>query len=181
MSWIEVESKIRVKNVPEARRRIKSIASFVENERKKDTYFTFGSVKGYPKKGLRVRDKGDKVEVNFKQWISYKKGVHAKKEVEFQVSDLSGFFELLKEFGFKEWVKKDKFTELYRTKDKVNVELNNVKGLGWFIEIEILCQKNEVEKSRKRVDELIEVLGFGKKDIEGKGYTRLLWEKKHKS
>ena len=35
MSWAEVESKIRVDDVPEARERIKKIAKFVKIEKKK--------------------------------------------------------------------------------------------------------------------------------------------------
>ena len=51
-----------------------------------DDYYSLEKRK-YPKKSLRVRDKGKRREVNFKQWRSYKNGVWAKKEVEFEVSD----------------------------------------------------------------------------------------------
>lgn len=177
MSWIEVESKIRVNDPVFARRKIKEIASFVKKEKKIDIYYS-SQVNGFPKKSLRIRRKREIVEVNFKQWISYKHGVHAKKEVEFKVSDLKGFFDLLKDFGFKEWLKKEKTTELYKTKDGINIELNNVKKLGWFIEIEILCEKKDIEKSRKRIIKLIDRLQLNKKDIEKSGYTKMLMKKR---
>ena len=130
MSVIEVESKIKVNNPREARKKIRRIARFVKIERKIDDYYSLGK-DVYPKKSLRVRDKGRKVEVNFKQWISYVRGIHAKRESEFEVSDLKNFFRLLKDFGFKKWIRKEKITELYRTRNGINIELNYVKRLGW--------------------------------------------------
>ncbi len=175
MSWIEVEAKIKVRDVKAVRKKIKKIAKYVNREKKKDNYYSLKFEGKYPKKSLRVRDRGKKVEVNFKQWLSYKLGVHAKKETEFYVSDLPGFFELLKDFGFKEWMNKEKMTELYKTKDGIHIELNEVKNLGWFIEIEILCKENEVMKSRRRILELFDRLELKKKHVERKGYTKMLW------
>lgn len=180
MSWIEVECKIKVGDVNGVRKRIKSVARFVGREKKVDDYYALVK-KGRPRKSLRVRDMGRKREVNFKQWIDYVDGIHAKKEVEFEVSDLGNFFDLLDDFGFRKWIRKEKKTELYRTKDGVNVELNYVKNLGWFIEIEILCKKREVNNARKKIGELRGALGFSAKDCEKNGYTKALLAKKGKN
>ncbi|OIO81351.1 hypothetical protein AUJ84_01410 [Candidatus Pacearchaeota archaeon CG1_02_32_132] len=177
MSWIEVEAKIKVSNPDSVRDKIKRIAKYVGKEKKVDRYFSLNR-NAYPHKSIRVRDRGKKVEVNFKQWLSYKKGVHAKKEVEFEVSDLPGFFDLLNDFGFKQWMHKEKETELYKTKDGTHIELNKVKDLGWFIEIEILCKLDEVNKSRGKIIETIQRLGLKKSEIERKGYTKMLWGKR---
>lgn len=179
MSWIEVESKLRVHNVKDARRRIKRIAKFVKVENKVDDYYSLETIR-YPKKSLRVRDKGKKREVNFKKWISYENGIHSKREVEFNISDLKGFYDLINEFGFRKWMRKEKRTELYKTRDGIVIELNYVKRLGWFIELEILAKPNEVAKAQKRIDKLRSKLGFIKKDIERKGYTKSLWQLKKK-
>ena len=173
MSWIEVESKIKIKNPKEARKKIKKIAKFVKFERKIDDYYSLEN-NTYPKKSIRIRNKGKKVEVNFKKWLSYLKGVHAKSETEFEVSDLRGFFGLLNDFGFRKWMRKEKITELYKTRDNVNIELNYVKRLGWYIEIEVLCKKNEIANARKKVIEVRRKLGLHK-NIEKRGYTRQLW------
>ncbi len=178
MSWIEVEAKIKVRDYKSARNRIRKIARFVGRQNKDDKYFSVKN-NGYPKKSLRVRDKGNKVEVNFKKWLSYKGGIHAKKEIEFEVSDIKGFFELLRDLGFKEWMRKKKISEVYKTRDKINIELNSVKGLGWYVEIEILCQAKDVNNARKRIKRTMKELGFKKKDIERKGYTKLFWDKRH--
>ncbi len=177
MAWIEVEAKIKIEDVDSVREKIKNIAKFVRKEEKTDDYYSLENGK-YPKKSLRVRDKGNTREVNFKEKISYKQGIWAKKEVEFEVSDINNFFDLLDNFGFKRWVRKEKKTELYKTNDGVSIELNQVKNLGWFVEIEYLSKKKDVDKARKRVKEIREHLGFGEKDSSKKGYTKELWNLK---
>ncbi len=180
MSWIEVETKIPIfkKDISIIRNKIKKISKFVKLETKKDDYYTLEYFH-YPEKSIRVRDKGKVKEVNFKKRYNFVSGVHAKKEVQFEISDTRGFFELIKDFGFRRWLHKEKNTELYRTKSGVNIELNKVKGLGWFIEIEYLSKPSEVTSARKKVMEVRSALGFTEKDSEIKGYTRQLWEKKH--
>jgi len=60
----------------------------------------------------------------------------------------------------------------------VNLELNYVKRLGWFIEIEILCQPKDIKKARKKIIEVRDKLELNKKYIEKKGYTKALWDLK---
>ncbi len=180
MSWIEVETKIPLgKNVGDIRERIKNIAKFVGKEYKKDDYYSLEYFK-YTEKSLRVRDKGRVREVNFKRRKSYKEGVYAKTEVQFEISDTRGFFNLIGDFGFRKWLHKEKTTELYKTRDGVNIELNKVKGLGWFIEIEVLCAPGQVESARRKVSRVRSALGFSEKDAEPRGYTKQLWNLKHK-
>ncbi len=182
MSWIEVESKINLKgrNISEVRQRIKQIAKFVKIEHKKDDYYSLEYF-DYPQKSLRVREAGKILEVNFKKRGIYKKGVHAKTEVQFRVSDLKGFYNLIRDFGFRKWLHKEKETELYKTADGVSIELNKVKRLGWFIELEVLCPKKDIIKARQKIVKTRNLLGFTIKDVEKKGYTKQLWELKHKS
>lgn len=180
MSWVEVESKVKVRDAKEARKRIKRLARFVKVEEKFDDYYSMHHG-NYPKKSLRIRDRGKKREVNFKQWLSFSDGIWAKKEVEFEVSDLRNFFDLLDDFGFKKWMRKEKRTELYKTKDGVNIELNYVKRLGWYIEIEVLCRKDRknISRAQKKVADVRRKLGVKKQYIVKKGYTKQLWELKH--
>ena len=75
---------------------------------------------------------------------------------------------------------KEKTTELYKTRDGVHIEINNVKKLGWFLEIEVLCPQKDVASARKKVVAVREKLGFSEKDAEPRGYTRQVWSLKHK-
>ena len=174
MSWIEVETKIPIRDAADVRKRIKKIAHFVRKEIKKDDYYTLEYFQ-YPEKSLRVRDKGSVREVNFKKRKSYVHGVHAKTEVQFEISDVKGFFELIRDFGFRKWLYKEKTTELYSTSNGVNIELNCVKRLGWFLEIEVLCPPRQIAAARRKVIAVRTALGFSEKDSERQGYTKQLW------
>lgn len=182
MSWIEVETKIplKLKDLNAVKEKIKNIAKFVKKQSKKDDYYTLEYFH-YPEKSLRVRDMGKIREVNFKKRISLVDGIHAKKEVQFEISDVNGFFDLINDFGFRKWLHKEKTTELYKAKNGVNIELNHVKKLGWFLELEYLCAQKDVKDARKKIADVRQSLGFGEKDSEVRGYTKQLWNIKNKS
>lgn len=182
MSWIEVETKIPVKDkdIASVRNRIKQIAKFVKKQTKKDDYYTLEYFQ-YPEKSLRVRDMGKIMEVNFKKRQSFSSCIHAKKEVQFEISDVKGFFELIKDFGFRKWLHKEKVTELYKTKSGVNIELNHVKKLGWFLELEVLCSVKQVSAARKKILSVRDSLGYKESDCEPRGYTKQLWNLKNKN
>jgi len=174
MSWIEVETKIPIKDLSDVRKRVQKIAKYVKKETKKDDYYSLEYFQ-YPEKSLRLRDRGSVREVNFKSRKGYAKRVYAKKEVQFQISDVKGFFELIEDFGFRKWLHKEKTTELYVTKNGVHIEFNHVKKLGWFLEIEVLSSPRNVASARKKVVAVREKLGFKESDCEPRGYTKQLW------
>lgn len=175
--WYEVELKARVKNPNIIRQRIKKIARFVKKVKKVDHYYTLEK-NGYPTKSLRIRNQGRFHLVNFKKRVSYLQGIYTKKEVEFNLEDIQGFLAVLKEFGFRLWIIKHKESEVYKYKS-ASIELNNLRRLGWFVEVEILTTNN-VSEARKNILTIFKLLGINKNDIEKKGYTRLLWEKQNK-
>ncbi|MGV8142133.1 MAG: class IV adenylate cyclase [Candidatus Pacearchaeota archaeon] len=179
MSWIEVETKIPISDgqVSDVRKRIKEISKFIKRENKKDDYYSLEYF-SYPTKSLRIRDKGKVKEVNFKKRHSYLNGVYAKNEVQFEISDTSNFINLIEDFGFRKWLHKEKITELYRTANGVSIELNKVKGLGYFLELEVLCPLKQVASARKKIIDTRLKLGFSQKDSEERGYTKQLWDKK---
>jgi len=176
---MEVETKIpfKEKDLSSVRNKIKQIAKFVGKEIKKDDYYTLEYF-NYPEKSLRVRNMGKVREVNFKKRSSFSNCVYAKKEVQFEISDVKGFFDLINDFGFRKWLHKEKTTELYRTKNGVNIELNHVKGLGWFLEVEVLCPQKQISSARKKVISVRDKLGFREADCEPRGYTKQLWNLK---
>ncbi|MEI6732013.1 MAG: class IV adenylate cyclase, partial [archaeon] len=109
----------------------------------------------------------------------YRNGVHAKKETEFIVKDISDFLSVIDEFGFRRWLRKEKKTELYRIEKNFHIELNNVRGLGWFVEVEYLTDESHIEYAQRKVEEIIKKLGISKSQIVKSGYTKLLWDKRH--
>jgi adenylate cyclase, class 2 len=175
---IEVESKAQIINPEKLRVLAQKIGRYKGKERKVDDYYTLDSLKSYPKKSLRIRKKSGFYEINFKQRIFYKNGVHAKRETEFKVSDIIGFIKLIGDFGFKKWLTKEKYTELYEIRKNFHIEINHVKNLGWFVEVERLCNSKEIESSKKEVVEIMKKLSVHNKDIIKEGYTKLLWDKR---
>jgi predicted adenylyl cyclase CyaB len=183
MHWLEVETKVKIDNVPKLRAKIKKIARFEKKESRGDDYFALQK-RGYPKKSFRIRDDGKKMIVNFKKHLKklYSQGVVVKREFEFELSDMThigNFLALLDDFGFREWVKKRKTTEsyLYKKDKRVIIEINKVQHLGYYMEIEYKARMSEVEKARKKILQVLQELEIDKKDIDNIGYTRRLYDK----
>lgn len=179
---IEVESKVFINpsRVEEIRAKIKKIGKYSGKELKVDDYYTLESFEKYPEKSFRIRKVDGYYIVNYKHPISYKNGVHAKNEVEFKTENVKDFLKTIKNLGFRKFIRKEKRCEIYKIEKNFQIELNNVKNLGWFVEIEYLTNAVGVDKARDRVVRAFRELGFGEKDIVKRGYTKLLWDKMHK-
>jgi predicted adenylyl cyclase CyaB len=181
MNWFEVETKIPIKDVIIYREKIKKIATVKKKENKTDEYFAIEK-KGYPKKAFRIRSINNNYVVNFKRWIKkdWTNEIVVKEEFEFDISNKENFLLLMKELGFNKWIIKIKESEVYTyKKDKrISIELNMVKHLGYFIEIEYLCKKNEISKAKGKINEVLKELGIKPNEIDNTGYTKLLFNKK---
>ena len=178
---IEVEAKIKIQNPEEFREKISKIAKLIKKEKKIDDYYTLESLKEYPKKSLRVRKTNHNYKINFKQHLSFINGVHAKNEQEFTTSDIKNFLSLIKDFGFRKWLTKVKHSESYEITKNFHIEINNVKKLGWFVEVEYLAKQSEIAKVRSEILKVMKQLTLNKKPIIKDGYTRLLWDKRELS
>ena len=187
MVWLEVETKVRisevVRDIDDMRKRVKKIARFAVKEKRGDDYFAIKR-RGYPKKAFRIRNKGGKYEINFKKWLRkyWDKDIVVKKEYEFGLGDvehLKNFLALLEDLGFEQWIKKLKTSEsyVYKKDKRVVIEINKVEHLGYFLEIEYLCQPSEMEKAKRKIRQALKELGVKQEDIENTGYTRMLWDK----
>ena len=185
MAWLEVETKIKVpkSEVDETRKKIKKIGRFVKKETRGDDYFAIRR-KGYPKKAFRVRKKGDEFQINFKKWLRnlWSDDIVVKQEFEFRLKgkeEVEDLLALFRDLGFVEWVKKRKRSEAYVWKkdSRVNIELNYVKHLGYFIEIEYLCRRWEMRKAKRKIRKVLRLLEIKPEQIDNTGYTRMLWDK----
>lgn len=186
MVWLEVETKVKLldSEVKDIREKIKRIAVFEKEGTKADDYFAIQNKLDYPKKAFRIRATKNKFEVNFKRWLTnlWTKDIVVKQEFEFELEgkdQVEDLLELFRDLGFKEWVKKIKKNETYQyKKDKrASIEINNVKHLGYFLEIEYLCQPNELKKARNKIREVLKTLGIRPEQIDNTGYTKMLWYK----
>ena len=185
--WLEVETKIKVDDseVRKTRAKIKKIGKLAKKGKKSDDYFAIQkNPQYYPKKAFRIRAMKDIFEITFKKHLKkhWTKDVVVKQEYEFtlkgkeQVEDL---LELFRDLGFKEWVKKIKWNETYKWKEdsKVSIELNRVKNLGYFMELEYLAKPSEMERARNKLRKVMKQLEIKPEQIDNTGYTKMLWYK----
>jgi len=177
---IEVEAKIKVSDSKFFIEKSKKIGKYIGKQTKVDDYYTLEGKGKYPQKSLRIRKLNGIYQVNFKHRLSFKEGIHAKKEVEFKAKNIKEILSLISEFGFRKWLTKKKVTFLYEIEKHLHIEINNVQGLGSFIEIECLVEKNnEVNKARIKIMKTLTSLGISNKNLIKEGYTKMLWDKTH--
>ncbi|OGJ22420.1 hypothetical protein A3K73_07665 [Candidatus Pacearchaeota archaeon RBG_13_36_9] len=188
MVWLEVETKIILDDsqVEGLRNKIRKIAKFAKSGKKVDDYFARRRriKRLYPKKAFRIRATKDEFEVNFKKHLKklWTKDIVVKQEFEFKLkgeNEVKDLLALFKDLGFREWVQKTKWNETYSyNKDKrLSIEMNRVKHLGWFIEMEYLCERKDLEKAREKIREAMKILGIPPEQIDNTGYTKMLWYK----
>ena len=181
MVWLEVETKAKIDNVSLLRKKIQKIAKLEKKESRGDDYFAL-KINTYPKKAFRIRYDGKKYVVNLKKRIKslFSRDIVVKEEFEFTLTDKpDNFLALIEDLGFKQWVKKRKHTESYiHKKDKrIIIEINKVEHLGYYLEIEYLAKRNEVNKAKKKIRSTLKELGIGKNQVDNVGYTKRLYDK----
>jgi len=180
MVLLEVETKVRIDNVADLRKRIKKIARFEKKESRSDDYFAIKR-KGYPKKAFRIRSTGKEYVVNFKKWLKsyWTRDIVVKQEYEFKIKDPKNFLALMDDLGFQQWMKKFKTSESYvHKKDKrIIIEINKVRHLGYFMEMEYIARPSEMEKAKNKIRNVLKELKIKPDQVTNIGYTKMLWNK----
>ncbi len=181
---LEVETKVRINDVNALRKKIQKIARFEKKETRGDDYFALHKKfrrHGYPKKAFRIRSTKEEYVVNFKKWLTkyWDKDVIVKEEFEFKIKEPKSFLALMMDLGFVQWMKKRKTSESYtHKKDKrIIIEINKVEHLGYFMEIEYLAKKSEMEKAKNKIKMVLKELEIKPNQIDNTGYTKMLWKK----
>ncbi|WP_320129344.1 CYTH domain-containing protein [uncultured Sphaerochaeta sp.] len=116
---------------------------------------------------------------------SLKDGIEVNSETEFTTSDAQGenaekFFQAL---GYEIYIEKEKkgYSFVYKPEGfepLLHIELVQVIGLGWFLEMEFLLEEQElVHEAKKKLHEVLGMAGLAESDIESKYYMHMLKEK----
>lgn len=182
---IEVEIKIPVskKILEEVRAKLKKVAKFIGKSTQIDKYFNAPRrdflKPEHPFEYLRIRIKNDGGEVNYKHIYLDKKGkkTHGD-EYETKVKDPKELEKILKALNFKNFIDVQKEREKYVYKNKFEIVLDKVKGLGYFIEIESLKDFGGIKKTKEQIDDFAMRLGVDPLKQENNGYVLLLMGKK---
>nr|WP_267917120.1 class IV adenylate cyclase [Borreliella garinii] len=142
---------------------------FIKEEIKTDIYYS------NLKKIIRIRKLNtlEKIVTFKKKILDNNNTIEINKEVEFKIDNINNFLILIKELEFKKLYKKIKKSLVYQT-NNLNVEINEIKNLGFFLEIEkIINNQNDIDLAKKEIHNIINQFGL-KKNIETRSYFELL-------
>lgn len=182
---IEIELKAWVNDPEATKRAIESFAVPGGQYRKDDAYWrpaqgteltTSGA--GRLGSGVRIRrmDLSEPAAiVNFKR-KEVRDGIEVNDEREFEVSDAAVFSELLTRLGLTVWIRKRKTGEEW-TWEGITIELSEIEDLGYFVELEILAEKDDsatVADARGRLLAALKKIGIPETKIEARYYTEML-------
>ncbi|MDR3171079.1 MAG: class IV adenylate cyclase [Treponema sp.] len=181
---IEIELKAWVDDSQELKKVLCSLAGYPAAFEKADAYWYPVGTETALSSGVRIRevaatDATGKVTRTI--WVTYKikevrEGIEVNDEREFEVSDKATFEELLRRVGLEPGVAKHKQGWAWEY-EGITVELAQVAGLGWFVELEILADtggEDIVAGARTRLLACLHQLGIAENRIESRYYTEML-------
>jgi adenylate cyclase class 2 len=181
----EIELKAHAEAPERLKAALETLAVYAGAFEKEDVYW-FPKEPGLPvpPSGIRVRKEKNtspRGELSGAVHVTYKSketrgGIEINDEKEFDVSPAGEFEELMGLFGLERRIAKKKKGWAYR-RGRINAELCEVEGLGWFIELEILSDKKDgetLDRAREELLRFLEDLGIDREKLESRYYTEML-------
>jgi len=169
---MEIEVKFRLdRDVEEA---IRQLATFEIEKVEEDIYFNS------PSRDFRETDEALRVRKDVEGFsITYKgpkvdSETKSREEIKLRVDDFESAVKLFKKLGFREAGRVVKKRRIYRAGDAV-ICLDDVEGLGKFVEIEVEC--DDLEKGKREVFGIAEKLGFDRKESIRRSYLEMVLER----
>lgn len=174
----EIEIKTKVRNKKRLLQKLKLLGARLKNKiHQVDTYYSPGKGERFVSRGrprLRIRKNLTNGTARLEYHLPH--GQHGGWEREITISDGDMMDVILKNLGFKEECKIDKIRHHYKYKD-FNLDLDQVKGLGTFFEVELMNVNNR-KRAVRRVKELIKDLGFKEEVQYHNRYLNMMLRKK---
>jgi adenylate cyclase class 2 len=182
---IEIEVKVKVTKAKfeKIKKEVKKLAKFAKRINHADYYYNlphrdFLKPK-YPYEWLSLRERGKKLLLNYKHWYpeGAKHTTHCD-EYEILVNDKNQLTKILKVLGIKQMIRVSKKRETYIYKNMIEIAMDEVKGLGYFIEAEALKNQENIEETYGKLISFLNSLGIKKiKTVPG-GYAAAMMRKK---
>ena len=182
---IEVELKFKLdeKDFLEVKKKLEETTKFIRKVEQSDEYFTpihrdFLEPK-FPYEWLSIRRRSNKIILNYKHW--YPEGVEVAKycdQFETEVKNSEQLEKILLVLNFKKLVRVEKKREVYMFDDEFEISLDNVKDLGYYVEIEALKDFGGIDKTREKLFDFTKKIGIDTSKIDKRGYPFLLIKKK---
>lgn len=179
----EVEAKYELFNKDIVKKNLESLhlKHTIVNERQKDTYYmpyhrNFLELE-IISEWLRIRETDGKCSINFKQWLPIGAKIQNQcNEYETVLTDSKAMRQILEKLDFRELVVVEKVRNSWLY-GQIEISIDEVKGLGSFIELEASekIEKNEINRQQKKFDEILKKLqaDIGPRDRRGYPYQLL--------
>ncbi|WP_461865129.1 class IV adenylate cyclase [Thermococcus sp.] len=157
--------------------KVRAKFEFMRRERQEDVYFQH-PCRDFAEtdEALRIRIK--KFNGHFEAFLTYKGPKldsisKTREEIEVPINDVEAYLTILRHLGFKEVISVEKTREKYYVEKGVTITLDEVEGLGKFVEIEELAGEGaDIEGEVKKLRRILMELGVRK--FERKSYLELL-------
>jgi len=184
MKNIEVEIQAKIKNPASIERKLKKVGKFIKSRKQRDIYFVPPQrnffVKSAPTEYLRVRYEKDGSHLNY-SFIHFRKDgwLNATDEFETLINKPEIVEAIFKKIGLIPKVTVVKTRKYFDCGD-FEVTLDNIKGLGNFMEVEAKKLFSTIEKTRQKCSDFLNELDIKYEVRKEMGYPRMLYQKLHK-
>ncbi len=182
----EIEVLVQVLDSKEKTLNVLSKFKLIGIKETKDIYF-FDESKDtlqmkkekYPTKWFRIRKKGEKNYITYKEDIFDGKGnwLHSH-EHETEIKDFEVIHQIIKKLGFKQLIEIDNKKHIYEN-EEYEIVFEEVENLGYFLEVEKrnTTEKSDTEKIRKEIKEFLKNLNLEISEEVGIGKPELMLRK----
>lgn len=181
---IEVEIKVKIDNFEEIKKKVSFVGKLVKAIKQVDDYYVpcqrdFFAQKPHPVEWLRIRTNPDKVVFEYDRSINKKADGEQDyaEEYETEILNVDEFKKTLGFLDFKNVITVEKQREYWMC-GEIEVALDEVKGLGYFIEAEAKGDFKDTKEAKNACILFLENLGI--KNVDNiqikKGYPQLLLE-----
>lgn len=158
---------------------MKVVAQFHKSHKQVDEYFTpqhrnfLAPV--FPFEWLSLRKRGDKILLNYKHYFPENVEVHDYcDELEIEIQQPEKLKKTFTALNFRSLVIVKKARETYIYQDQFEIALDQVKSLGYFIEIEALKDFGGVKETKKELLRLAKRFGLDHTRADKRGYPYLM-------
>lgn len=182
---IEIKLQITKKEFDKINHSLRKLAEYIKFSQQVDDYYTpsrnsFLKPK-YPYEWLAIRFRDNKVLLNYKHWYpeGHKYTTHCD-EYETEILDSNQAEKILKALNFEKIVSVKKKRKVFLYEDNLEISLDDVENLGYFIEVETTKDFGSLKKAYKKILEFTNKMGLrGSKTVPG-GYALTLLKKMKK-
>ncbi|OHA23028.1 MAG: hypothetical protein A3G52_02020 [Candidatus Taylorbacteria bacterium RIFCSPLOWO2_12_FULL_43_20] len=179
---IEIEIKVKIDDIEGVRKKVNNLGKLIKSIDQIDDYYIpchrdFFAEKPHPVEWLRIRSNPDKTIFEYDRSINKNEnGIQEyAEEYESEISNPNEFKQILKFLNFRHVITVNKQREYWMC-GNVEVALDQIKGLGNFIEVEAKGDFNTATEARNTCVRFLENLGI--KDVDNiqinNGYPQLI-------